>query len=668
MSQNLIGLWLAVCLVSAPGCKTEVVEPDETPVTGDDDDFTGDDDDDTTEVPFEPDYWVDAILGDDETGDGSAEFPWATIQHAADQLVAGEEVGVRPGNYPEEVSLTTSGTADELIRFTAEFKGEAVLQGGDLVTGWAPCSSEEDCLGAPQWAQMYKASVTEGAVSLDAEATWLTEADEALRLAIEQDTGSTSAMYQIGWGMKPLVDGRNAGSCDRLYDPSIDAPDDYYVGASLWIWAHVPANIVVHRTVTGWDNTDKSFTLDPPFDPGECLAFDPDPPRSDAYILVNHPEIVREPGDYVISDLDNGTRDILLWPRDAANLDQIHISTRQTAFDITASHVVVDGFKMANYAIEGRGATVNISGGVGVTLRNNELVAINDDGVQVDDGAEGVLFEYNIIRDAIGMGIQFLGASNGMIVGNYVDNTEHTSVYFAGEDAHHFVVAGNVIGRQGQHGNATAAYQCAGEILWVDNRFIDTNVSLTTNPCTHDLYIFRNVFEGGSDSVIGFWGGEVLGEVHVLNNAILHASPMPAKSALATSDNPGASSYIWQNNYIASSCDWDSPVVREYNGWKDDEACWNQAEAYGWELNATEWESSDLGALFEDAAQADYRPRAGSLLSGGGTSNYAHLPVDLFPEFYFGPDCASWDIGPYTCGFGPEVGRDSGVSYALPVE
>src|SRR5262249_29322783 len=51
-------------------------------------------------------------------GNGSSATPWATLQHAADTVKAGDTVIVRAGNY-KGFDMFTSGTATAMIKFLA---------------------------------------------------------------------------------------------------------------------------------------------------------------------------------------------------------------------------------------------------------------------------------------------------------------------------------------------------------------------------------------------------------------------------------------------------------------------------------------------------------------------------------------------------------------------
>ncbi len=74
-------------------------------------------------------YYVAPPPGGDDGNSGSMGAPWATLQHAADEVMAGDTVLVRAGSY-DGGHFTTSGTAGEPIRLAA-FPGETAIIDGD---------------------------------------------------------------------------------------------------------------------------------------------------------------------------------------------------------------------------------------------------------------------------------------------------------------------------------------------------------------------------------------------------------------------------------------------------------------------------------------------------------------------------------------------------------
>jgi parallel beta-helix repeat protein len=71
--------------------------------------------------------------GGDDSDPGTIDFPWQTIQHAADTLAAGDTLYIRAGTYPEQVIPQNSGSAGQAITYAA-YPGEAVTLDGAVVT------------------------------------------------------------------------------------------------------------------------------------------------------------------------------------------------------------------------------------------------------------------------------------------------------------------------------------------------------------------------------------------------------------------------------------------------------------------------------------------------------------------------------------------------------
>jgi len=64
-------------------------------------------------------YWVAPPPAGDDANPGTAGQPWATLQHAADVVLAGDTVIVRAGSYAG-FQITTSGSSTDPIAFRAE--------------------------------------------------------------------------------------------------------------------------------------------------------------------------------------------------------------------------------------------------------------------------------------------------------------------------------------------------------------------------------------------------------------------------------------------------------------------------------------------------------------------------------------------------------------------
>lgn len=73
-----------------------------------------------------------------QTGDGTLERPFATIQEAADRAQAGDEVLVAPGVYRESVHPRNAGREDARIVYRSLEKGAAVITGAEPARDWEP--------------------------------------------------------------------------------------------------------------------------------------------------------------------------------------------------------------------------------------------------------------------------------------------------------------------------------------------------------------------------------------------------------------------------------------------------------------------------------------------------------------------------------------------------
>lgn len=71
----------------------------------------------TDQIPSTGTTYYVSPAGSDTTGDGSELNPWKTIQHAANNVSAGDTVEVKAGTYPEKVVVTTSGTSGNYVTF-----------------------------------------------------------------------------------------------------------------------------------------------------------------------------------------------------------------------------------------------------------------------------------------------------------------------------------------------------------------------------------------------------------------------------------------------------------------------------------------------------------------------------------------------------------------------
>lgn len=158
-------------------------------------------------------YYV-AVNGSDETGDGSIEQPWRTIQKAADIMVAGDTCIIRQGIYREEVTISASGTESRPIRFESYPGEEVTISGTEPVSGWQQ-----------QEASIYKAPFVGGPGGSNqiyvngermVEAKWPNNGPENHLLA--------PAMAEV-----------DSGSLTTITDGELQQPDGFWNGAKVTV-------------------------------------------------------------------------------------------------------------------------------------------------------------------------------------------------------------------------------------------------------------------------------------------------------------------------------------------------------------------------------------------------------------------------------------------------
>ena len=153
----LMAVLLSACLLTACSGKTDNEADPDAGRPGNDVDVTAEDqgqqDDDAGKEEEKGEYTVQihvSVNGDDKTGDGSKETPYATIATAVRKIVPGTEVIVHAGEYePFEMGAAASGTSNAPVCVRAA-EGEKVVilaDGKDRKSGKKKKKEPQDRIG-----------------------------------------------------------------------------------------------------------------------------------------------------------------------------------------------------------------------------------------------------------------------------------------------------------------------------------------------------------------------------------------------------------------------------------------------------------------------------------------------------------------------------------------
>jgi len=77
-------------------------------------------------------YYVNTA-GNDDTGDGSYNLPWQTIQNGMDQLSAGDTLNIMAGTYNEKLFVEVSGTNENKIVIRNNSNDTVIISGADII-------------------------------------------------------------------------------------------------------------------------------------------------------------------------------------------------------------------------------------------------------------------------------------------------------------------------------------------------------------------------------------------------------------------------------------------------------------------------------------------------------------------------------------------------------
>ncbi|MGD9365086.1 MAG: right-handed parallel beta-helix repeat-containing protein [Desulfobacteraceae bacterium] len=624
-------------------------------------------------------YYVDYDHGDDGNdgrtpatawkhapGDGEAQGNPATVQ-----LEPGAEILFRGSViYRGRIDIPADGSENHPITYRGNsWPGEAhlkaVIDGGDVITGWTPCQSARACGGNPHYASLYytylPASVDPLSVNLHEYDT--TTGEDAFLWPAQDPDPSDPYFYDHRFDFRAVPQSRLTRTA--LTDPDYfdqGDPDDWE-DAYILVW--INPNIVVTRAITGFDPVTHTVS----FDDLGVNAIYPDG-RDQAYAIFNSLHALDSAGEYFVATTadDQDRLKVVLWPRSSGPLNQrISYSVRRCGFNIGAhSNITIDGFEVRKHA----GAGLRDGVGIGtistaylenynLVIRNNRITHNRKGGSSRGYGgiflnnSHHCLVENNWVEsNPRQAGIFFGGGSHVRALGNTIIRSGSTSLRLYSID--HAELIGNTIAdSNGSHANGITIYLHSRNILVANNRVYDSSQPVTFQD-SGNLFFINNVIDAGEGgSNVNEWGDTShgpweRGTIAFFNNTLVRNDRNGALNVGGASDE---NTYLVINNIIDGGGS-HAAIRRSHNIYTG--LSWSQSERYGWSLGEEETVEEDLSLLFTDpdAVPGDFHLTAQSPARGAGRDICGLIPAGLFPDFECGTDFngnrrSVWDIGAF---------------------
>jgi parallel beta-helix repeat protein len=603
-------------------------------------------------------YYVDFEGGDDGSdglGEGTAfkhapGDPEAGGNAASTALQPGDIVLFRGGvPYRGTINIDADGASGNPVTYKGDGWGaeRAVIDGADpLEGGWSACESQAACGDNPGWSDIFYTDAP------DRYNFFTTLFEDGEFLWFSQDPNPDDPFYydRFEWfRVVPLDDTSIVLTRTSLTDPSYLTQEDaaFWDNATIAVW-RIP-NVVTLSPVTGFDPATDTLSFE---DIGGDLYDD----RDEYYAMLNNLSLVDYPGE-VSYDPDAGR--IYLWPltpEDPA-LHDMSVAVRRVGIDIRGhSHIVVEGFVIRNHFGDfvehnlGVGIRSTGSGDIAtdIVIRNNEITkhrTMEGSGAIRLYNVADVIIENNTVTDnqrSVGI---LAGGSNIVVRGNSVSRTSRQGIWFM--DTHDSMIVGNrVTDIRGTHANGISVYLNSSNIL-VANNYVTNAPSPFTFEASDTLTVMGNVFDAADgESNVNEWGSEMTGTILFFNNVMVRNS----RNAALNIGNGATASYVVRNNIIDGMCPTDAVEV-SHNIYTGLEWCQDPDTDFG-EGDILE---EDLGAIFVDAAGADFHLFEGSAAMDVGTDVSFEVPASAFPSFDFlvdmdgvpRPQGGGWDRGAY---------------------
>jgi hypothetical protein len=325
-------------------------------------------------------YYVSPTGSDSAPGTESQ--PFATVQHGVNQLLAGDTLVLRAGNYHENVTVANSGTANAPITLAA-YPGEIpTLIGAQPVNG--PWTVSSGSIYAASWPTQPMQVFSDG--HLLNEARWPNS-------PIEDLAGMTYEKADAG----------NATSLTKANLPPVDLTGAWIRIMAGQAWVGYDRQIATDNQATG------ELSWVSPIDAMSMLV----PRRGNKFFVYGKLNLLDSPGEWY---WDPNAQMLYVWTQDGASpAGRIEAGTASAVLNLSGqSYITVNG-------VQARGGWFNLQNSTSSTIKNFQLYAPN--WIRGYDG-------YNVSPEYYG-GIEVSGSGN-QINGGLIEFAGRASVHLAG--------------------------------------------------------------------------------------------------------------------------------------------------------------------------------------------------------------------------------------------
>jgi hypothetical protein len=325
-------------------------------------------------------YYVSPAGSD--SAPGTITQPFATVQHGVNQLLAGDTLILRAGNYHENVTVAASGTASAPITLTAYSGETATLIGAQSVTG--PWAVYNGSIYSTPWPTQPMQVFSDG--HLLNEARWP-------NTAIEDLAGMTYATADAG----------NATSLTKANLPSVDLTGAWIRIMAGQAWVGYDRQIVTDDLATG------ELDWSQPVDALSELI----PRRGNKFFVYGKLNLLDAPGEWF---WDPATQLLYVWTQNGASpAGRIEAGVAAAVLNLSGqSYITVNG-------VQARGGWFNLQNSTSCTVKNFLLYAPN--WLRSYDG-------YDVSPEYLG-GIDVSGSGN-LINGGLIEFAGRASIHLAG--------------------------------------------------------------------------------------------------------------------------------------------------------------------------------------------------------------------------------------------